>query len=319
MINFIKKYLVLISTIFFLFNIKLNSVIILVHGTFAINQDWYKPNSDFYIELEQQAKLQNQNLVPFSWAAENNYKSRLTAAEILAKLILSYPENETIILIGHSHGGNVINLASQLLNDPMDQLMEDDDSETLYAELEELINAAYDTIVLGKTKSFILNFDLKTYLEHLEKLLPSNLRNDDYLENIKLIIQTYENINKEKSKKIHLKSPPPSKEYLIEDVFLLATPIDEDIYAPDMFIIKNVYNLYSSADLVQPVLGYYKRTLPKHERIRNLQATIKTKEKIINPSHSDFHDSTIAKSLLSIPDKIKDQNYCLDKVVFDKI
>ena len=97
MINFIKKYLVLISTIFFLFNIKLNSVIILVHGTFAINQDWYKPNSDFYIELEQQAKLQNQNLVPFSWAAENNYKSRLTAAEILAKLILSYPENETII------------------------------------------------------------------------------------------------------------------------------------------------------------------------------------------------------------------------------
>lgn len=128
------------------FQCHLQSVVILVHGSLAIDEEWCRPGGEFYETLEKEATTLGHKLVPFAWSGKLNLKARRQGAEALAKIILSYPQSETIILIGHSHGGNVINLASQLLNDPMEKLMKDYSPEKLLAEITELVNEAYNKI-----------------------------------------------------------------------------------------------------------------------------------------------------------------------------
>ena len=288
------KYKILTSFILFLIFRPLHGVVILIHGTFASNEIWHRPGGDFYNELEKQANLINQNLIPFMWSGENNYQARLKAAECLTKIILSYPLNEIFILIAHSHGGNIINLTSQLLFDPLEELMSNYTQEQLYAEITELINQNYETICLGKTKSI---FDIEK-----EK--------GKYFEEISLFIDTYKNIRKGRTKTLQYKNAF-EKKYLIDAAYLLGAPIDENIYSPNMSIIKTLYNLYSSNDFIQPVLGYYHQSLTNYERIINLQITLKGK----SPSHSNLHDPAIARWLLSIPERIEPS---INKINFEK-
>jgi hypothetical protein len=93
----------------------LEPVVILVHGSFASGKDWWKPQGEFFKTLEHQAQQIGQTLVPFGWSGTPTEAEIKSSAVLLAKLIASYPKTETIILIGHSHGGNVINRASQIL------------------------------------------------------------------------------------------------------------------------------------------------------------------------------------------------------------
>ncbi len=106
-----------IITLLFLsiLTLPLHAVVILVHGTFALHADWCSPGGEFYEELEKQAHKIHQKVVPFLWSGALGDTARIKAGRALTKLILSYPDFEEIILIGHSHGGNVINIASQLL------------------------------------------------------------------------------------------------------------------------------------------------------------------------------------------------------------
>ncbi|MCK4518075.1 alpha/beta hydrolase [Candidatus Babeliales bacterium] len=98
-------------------------VVILVHGTFS-NKKWCSPGGGFYEVLSAEAALQGDIVVPFAWSGKLSHKFRMRAAKSLVKLIQSYPRGEKIILIGHSHGGNIINLASHLLYDPVEATME---------------------------------------------------------------------------------------------------------------------------------------------------------------------------------------------------
>ncbi|RAJ82379.1 putative serine esterase DUF676 [Chitinophaga dinghuensis] len=85
-------------------------ILILVHGTFAKNAPWIQERSFFSMNIIN--KLGGENLIiPFNWSGKNSYQARVDAGEELAKLLddvcIKYSSHQKIV-IGHSHGGNVI-------------------------------------------------------------------------------------------------------------------------------------------------------------------------------------------------------------------
>lgn len=219
-------------------------VIILVHGTFATEALWCYPKGDFYKILEEEARLIDEKVVSFTWSGKLSHTARIQAAEALAKVILSYA-TEKITLIGHSHGGNVINLTSQLLASLEDPQAPKNEKDPL-AQAQNSITSYRSTLVQHSTSS---------------------------------------------------------KEYLIDHVYLLATPINMKRYAPHMKVIKHLCNLYSKKDIVQTVLGFYGRCINKLERVVNLQVIIEHEEVNKHPSHCQMRHPLIAQWILSIPFK----------------
>jgi len=106
-----------------------STVFIMVHGTWGADSSWYQPEGDFFRALEQSAKMRGAQVVSFQWNGRNKHSRRKKAALQLDKLILSYPIDTTINLVAHSHGTNVVNLLSQLLDE--------------HGENHHLINAVY--------------------------------------------------------------------------------------------------------------------------------------------------------------------------------
>jgi len=90
-----------------------NPVVILVHGSFSSHSSWWRPGGSFFEPLQNHAEQLGHTVVPFMWSGQPDSHSIHLAGELLAALIKSY--SQEVILIGHSHGGNVINVASQKL------------------------------------------------------------------------------------------------------------------------------------------------------------------------------------------------------------
>src|SRR5437762_9800343 len=99
----------------FHFHLFSHQVYIIVHGTWGLETTWYMPGGDFFDALEISAKEHNATVVPFSWTGKNNIQARQKAAQNVAKLIETYDKATEIIVIAHSHGGNVAIIASHLL------------------------------------------------------------------------------------------------------------------------------------------------------------------------------------------------------------
>lgn len=91
-------------------------IVILVHGSFATNTQWHQPEGEFYETLKNSAQLLDKKLISFLWSGDPKVKSIQKAGKLLAEVIKSYLPNNEIIIIGHSHGGNVIAQASELLS-----------------------------------------------------------------------------------------------------------------------------------------------------------------------------------------------------------
>jgi len=87
----------------------------------------------------------------------------------------------------------------------------------------------------------------------------------------------------------------------INAFFALGTPIEPEIYHPNLAIINSFYNLFSFGDLYQTVLGFHKRTLPFMPGIYNISIEIND----ARPQHEQLHNETIAKWLLQLPAAIK--------------
>lgn len=88
--------------------------IFIVHGAFAQNEPWYQPDGDFFKILAQEALTQNYTLESFTWSGIPEYTEVSNAAKKLAQKIIQKAHNK-IILIGHSFGGNVIALTTNIL------------------------------------------------------------------------------------------------------------------------------------------------------------------------------------------------------------
>ncbi len=258
------KKLILVSLILFA---TAQPVVILVPGTFASTETWWQPGGDFYESLSASARPQGHALVPFCWSCRLDPRSRVLAAECLVRLILSYPDYEPVVLVGHSHGGNVINLASQLL---------------YYARYGPVITRSSLGTKISSSQGDIL-------------ISTRDERENDVDEQEQILITDAIETLRDEFPLVR----SPQKAYPIDQAFLLATPVDTRGYAPNLTIINWVYHLYAEGDLIQQVLGLYNRIYPPHERLTNLCVT--AVDAIEAPGHSDVHHPSVGRWLLAVP------------------
>ena len=83
-------------------------VITLVHGTWARNAPWTRPDSPLCKTLHDH--LNRPHVCAFAWSGRNTHKARLSAAVALTTHLRSLQERFPRArhhLVGHSHGGNV--------------------------------------------------------------------------------------------------------------------------------------------------------------------------------------------------------------------
>jgi hypothetical protein len=96
----------------------------------------------------------------------------------------------------------------------------------------------------------------------------------------------------------------PHNKHTIDSLYAIATPVNVAFYKPNMNIIKKLYNLFSFADRVQPVLGIFGRTFPDHPRIANMRLVLDGKE----PGHIEFCTELMAQWLPYIHEKLDQEN-----------
>lgn len=87
-----------------------NTAIIIVHGTWAAQHEWHKPDGQFCKSLL--SRIQECKISSFIWSGKFDRNERVYAAKNLSDVINQIPQHIKVILIGHSHGGNVALLAS---------------------------------------------------------------------------------------------------------------------------------------------------------------------------------------------------------------
>lgn len=99
---------------------KRSSMTIIVHGTYAKNFSWYKPGGNFHDYIKQ-------SVFPdvysgrdyYYWSGRYSLSERrldqiwTAAAKKLVKWCANHPADE-LRIIAHSHGNNVVNIASQM-------------------------------------------------------------------------------------------------------------------------------------------------------------------------------------------------------------
>lgn len=109
------RILFFVFLLFMAVETKTQSVFILIHGTWGADCSWYTPKGDFFEALEDTVGEKNSVVVPFRWSGGCGHEARVKAAHNLVKLIKTYDISTAIFVIAHSHGGNVVTLASHFL------------------------------------------------------------------------------------------------------------------------------------------------------------------------------------------------------------
>lgn len=84
--------------------------VILVHGTWASRKPWTKPGSDMVTTLAGSGCRQVER---FTWSGRNTHCARVSAAVALKEILIKYADDR-VIIVAHSHGGNVALAAMRL-------------------------------------------------------------------------------------------------------------------------------------------------------------------------------------------------------------
>lgn len=86
-------------------------VVVFVHGTFHADLRYDEDSASFISEISGRLPALKIDFVQFSWSSNNLYSARIGAAKSLANYIEDVrpllEEKCALVLIGHSHGGNV--------------------------------------------------------------------------------------------------------------------------------------------------------------------------------------------------------------------
>lgn len=90
-------------------------IVIVMHGTWARDTNWYKEGGDFYEELRQGMYELDAEFTSFTWSGKLDNYSRRHAGIQLAELIHSFDPTRPLIITAHSHGVNVAIVASHIL------------------------------------------------------------------------------------------------------------------------------------------------------------------------------------------------------------
>lgn len=87
---------------------------ILVHGTWAANESWWKPNvGSFWKHIRSFWPHLYDGPSPFAWSGMNNHAARAVAAQELISWAKAR-NAASLDVVAHSHGGNVCLLAARL-------------------------------------------------------------------------------------------------------------------------------------------------------------------------------------------------------------
>lgn len=88
------------------------TVIVLIHGTFATDAPWTRPNSWFGQSLAEalaRRSIASAELTFIDWSGGNSHTARITGSRALAAHVnaLGLEPDDSCYLVGHSHGGNI--------------------------------------------------------------------------------------------------------------------------------------------------------------------------------------------------------------------
>ncbi|MBN1549172.1 hypothetical protein JW872_00765 [Candidatus Babeliales bacterium] len=89
---------------------SINSIVIIVPGTWSVSASWHQPGGDFFDILQQ--NYAPESVFTFCWSGKNNHDARIVASRNLATLLNQFP---IVTLVTHSHGTNVALLAINML------------------------------------------------------------------------------------------------------------------------------------------------------------------------------------------------------------
>ena len=256
---------------------------IIIHGSFASDRSWWTPQGRFFQEVESQARLLGESTISWCWSGYPSFAQIERAGHIFAKFIMSLPRNERLTVIAHSNAGNVVNVASAILYQPIEKIC----GQYGGASVTDVLASAYaqlnDTSV-PTTAAFMVPLPTAMYsgmdYTHTLREVPT----------IKNAITDY----KAKLRKVNI----------IDRAIYLGTPVDMQVYPPQMDVIGTLINCYSLGDSIQKVGGLFSRTYPVHPRRVNLQLFMKRHDRTLmtSPSHSELHVPYVGRWLPYIPE-----------------
>lgn len=282
-------------------------VIILIHGTFATDTEWYQPGGDFFEVIKKAAAKKKYTVIPFAWSGQLSNTARIAASKNLAQLIVSYPSSMNIEIIAHSYGGAVATYASALLYNPIEEaislqhqrpsaqtILEDlsQAKKETKKQLSELLEQQ-KTIQPGPDNEFIkaLATVQKQMQAYQKQSLEAELQAITTLtQEIKDFVQAQKKLNQKTKNRITC-------------LYTLATPVDAKQHLPNYFVIKQLKNLYSNSDIFQSVFGICQKVFLPHPQLINLKIKIgktPTDQDPRDPTHSELHSKLLGKKLLDI-------------------
>lgn len=276
------KRVLLFLLMFSNFSVKADTII-LTHGAFGEDQEWYQPGGYFYDALDQEAQLFGYDIMSFSWdqfLGGITHKERFRAGRALAKLVVDLVnEGETeIVFIGHSYGGHVLKVASQILAVGLG------------------LRDEREPIIVLLERGIQITQEEQTLFENICK----EFKEEESTKKFKDVF------HKKMGKNLFYNSMGRPGDFLIDHAYTLGTPNDIPDYVANMDVIGSLYNFYSKGDWIQEIVGDRKLADPKHEYAVNLEIRIKKSGffNFINcnkPSHTDMHAKIVGTWILYIP------------------
>lgn len=282
---------------------KLAADVILVHGSLAKTEDWYRPSEHpskglFYKELSNQAnRLGLGKVIPFSWSGKSGLGSRkmgviehIKAAEHLTKLIRdgfskNAPEHAIkldgpLYLVGHSNGGVVETIATQMLFNPHSSEAEGRPVPALFGR---------DSRAIPALKTKIESAQNSSDVSRLEKKV-----NQTTTQCRRLIADAVERMRK-------TYSPSDRSQIKVAQLIMIATPIDQSLYTANMHVVDKVCSLFSEDDSLQKNFARDGRRYPKGSNVMNFRVAVRSPGGgIYYPFHTQMRHHSVARYLLSL-------------------
>lgn len=299
--------------------------VIITHGLGTQGIDYYQ-NSKYVDLITESAQNLGHETICIPWL-DHNHKAkgfagilpqeRIESAIKIAKKILDEVKTKkSIILIGHGYGGQVMACATRLLNPENTELTDSFIFELIHTiknfgsnEQTKSISPQtfIDSVVLGWRIS-------KTVFDLIES---SNLANPDLIKLIKqnLSLKFTEETKKSWKSAFHevqsyrkkILKDETANNNLIQTLYTIGTVNNGDMaFTPDMKIVQNHINFYSSSDSILLLAG--KKQVSQHTRATNVEVLFEA-TKGTAPKHDEFCGNILmAPWILLVPQELKSKN-----------
>lgn len=108
MVRFFLKIYLFIGVLFCSIHaMQPHEVFIIVPGTWALKEKWYKVGGDFFKALQESVAYKNAKVLWFRWLTDHYESSRKEAAKEFAHTLTCFEPKTEINIVAHSHGVNV--------------------------------------------------------------------------------------------------------------------------------------------------------------------------------------------------------------------